>query len=83
MDIVSLYTNIPNHERVLAVSQWLKNYELKKEICNPLLELLKLILHNTNFSMNDENYLQIGGTSMGTPCTPSFPNLFLDKFEIF
>ena len=65
----------------MAVAKWLLNDLLKKDIAKPLLEFLRLILHNTNFTVNDEHYLQIGGTSMETPCFLSFTNLFLDKFE--
>ena len=81
MDVVSLYTNIPNHEGILAVADWFRQDHSMDHIAGPLLELLRLILHNTNFCVNDEHYLQVGGTSMGTPCAPSFANLFLDKFE--
>ena len=31
LSIVSLYTNIPNHEGVMAVAKWLRNDESKKD----------------------------------------------------
>lgn len=58
---MSVYANIQNHEGVMVMMRE------KKDIAVPLLELLRLILHNTNFQVNGENFLQIGGTSMGTP----------------
>ena len=34
-----------------------------------------------NFSFNDNHYLQIHVTAMGTKMAPSSANLFLDYFE--
>ena len=34
-----------------------------------------------NFSFNDNHYLQIHGTAMGTKMAPSFANLFLGHFK--
>ena len=56
MDVVSLYTNIPNHEAVMSVSNWLLKDETKKDVAKPLLELLRLILYNTNFTVNGDHY---------------------------
>ena len=81
MDVVSLYTNIPNHDACISVSKWLLNDPTKKDIARPLLHLLRQVLHNTNFVFNGEHFLQVGGTSMGTPCAPSVANIFLDKEE--
>ena len=40
-----------------------------------------MILTMNNFSSNDNHYLQIHGTAMGTKMTPSYANLFLGYFE--
>jgi hypothetical protein len=40
-----------------------------------------MILTMDNFSFNDNHYLQIHGTAMGTKIAPSFANLFLGYFE--
>ena len=34
-----------------------------------------------NFSFNNEHYLQVHGTAMGTRMAPSYANLFMGKFE--
>jgi hypothetical protein len=39
------------------------------------------VLTKTNFEFNGEDYLQIGGTSMGTNVAPSYAILFMDKLE--
>ena len=46
-----------------------------------LCDLIRMILTMNNFSFNDNHYLQIHGTAMGTKMTPSFANLFLGFFE--
>jgi len=40
-----------------------------------------MILTMNNFSLNDNHYLQIHGTAMGTKTAPSYANLFLGYFE--
>ena len=40
-----------------------------------------MILTMNNFSFNDNHYLQIHGTAMGTTMAPSYANLFLGYFE--
>ena len=40
-----------------------------------------MILTTNNFIFNDQHYLQIHGTAMGTKMAPFFANLFLGLFE--
>ena len=40
-----------------------------------------MILSMNNFSFNNNHYLQIHGTAMGTKMAPSYANLFLGYFE--
>ena len=40
-----------------------------------------MILTMNNFTFNQQHYLQIHGTAMGTKMAPSFANLFLGMFE--
>ena len=44
-------------------------------------ELLRLVLTCNNFQFNNEHYLQVGGTAMGTKVAPSFANIFMGWFE--
>ena len=53
----------------------------KEPIASYTLDLLKLVLHNMYFEFNDEFFLQIGGTTMGTVLAPNYANLFMDRFE--
>ena len=83
LDVSSLYTNIPNKEGVEATHQALLTERVL--VNNPsnlsLAELLWLVLTLNNFRFNDNDYLQIGGTAMGTRLAPSFANIFMYPFE--
>ena len=82
MDVTSLYTNIPNHEGLVAVTQTLIRENAHFRLQNrSLITLLQHVLHMNNFQFNGENYLQIGGTAMGTRVAPSYANLFMARLE--
>ena len=83
LDVSSLYTNIPNREGVQATHQALLTHRgLVNNPSNPsLAELLWLVLTLNNFRFNGKNYLQIGGTAMGTRLAPSFANIYVYHFE--
>ena len=46
-----------------------------------LCDLIRMILTMNNSSFNDNRYLQIHGTTMGTKMAPSYANLFVGYFE--
>ena len=46
-----------------------------------LTKMIELILKLNNFSFNEEHYLQVQGTGMGTRMAPSYANLFMAKLE--
>ena len=83
LDVTSLYTNIPNREGIQAANQALLSD--RGLVNNPsnlsLAELLTLVLTLNNFKFNETNYLQIGGTAMGTRLAPSFANIYMNHFE--
>ena len=81
LDVSSLYTNIPNREGILAVATHLRRDRTKDPITPYILQLLELVLHNTNFTFNEDHYLQTGGTAMGTALAPNYANLFMGRFE--
>ena len=87
LDVTFLYTNIPNEEGWRAVAFWLLNFRPQKTTPagqptnTSLLTLLKMVLELNNFQFNGQNYLQIGGTAMGTRVAPTLANLFMGHFE--
>jgi len=40
-----------------------------------------MVLTMNNFTLNDQHFLQIHGTAMGTPMAPSYASLSMGKFE--
>ena len=75
------YTNIPNREGILAVAAHLRQDRTKDPIIPFILKLLELVLHSMNFEFNEDHYLQVGGTAMGTAVAPNYGNLFMDRCE--
>ena len=43
--------------------------------------IVYLHFYEIKFVFNDQNYLQTGGTAMGTALAPNYTNLFMDRFE--
>ena len=83
LDVTSLYTNIPNDEGIEAIGGYLSRY--RHHSLNPtnysLRKLLELVLTTNNFKFDNKDFLQVGGTAMGTKLAPSFANLFMGYFE--
>ena len=80
MDVMSLYTNIPNREGIQTVKSVLEKSN-KSSLTSVITSFLGLILALNNFQFNDKNYLQINGASMGTKCSPTYANIFMSEFE--
>ena len=83
LDVSSLYTNIPNDEGCEATYHaLLKNRGVDVHPSNlSITELLSQVLTYNNFRFNGRNYLQVGGTAMGTKLAPSYANIFMSSFE--
>lgn len=81
MDVTSLYTNILNEEGIAATKEALINSNQLHPSPEALCELLEKVLTLNNFSFNEENFLQIKGTAMGTRVAPNYANIFMGHFE--
>ena len=82
IDVKSLYTNIPNSEGIQACLDMLKeNGMINTELCKPITDMLSLILNNNSFEFNNEHFLQIHGTAMGSPRAPTYANIFMAVLE--
>ena len=81
LDVSSLYTNIPHKEGIHACRKALEsrtNTRLKTEsIC----DLIRMILTMNNFEFENNYYLQLHGTAMGTKMAPAYANLFMGDLE--
>ncbi len=82
-DVNSLHTKMVNSEVIRAAELHLEEH--RKVRTAPfnvsLINLLELVLTLNNFQFNGDNYLQIGGTAMGTKVAPSLANIFMADFE--
>jgi len=84
-DVVSLYTNIPHDLGYRAIDYWIENYEDSIPIRfnkNMILNGLKLVLERNYFSFQDEIFLQVAGTAMGTKVAPTYASLVMGFLEI-
>ena len=83
LDVSSLYTNIPNDEGTMAALRALR--KARSGDIQPsnlsLVEMLAQVLAYNNFQFDGKNYLQVGGTAMGTRVAPSYANIFMNDFE--
>ncbi|CAN7947414.1 unnamed protein product, partial [Ixodes hexagonus] len=81
LDVSSLYTNIPHAEGIQAT---ITAYNRKRDkLVDPetLSKLLDLILNFNHFEFDDNHYLQINGTAMGTKMAPNYANVFMGDLE--
>jgi hypothetical protein len=79
IDVIGLYTNIPQNEGVQCVEEALSERMNSPVPGNYIARLLEIILQNSIFEFNKELYQQKVGTSMGTKPAPPYANIFMDK----
>ena len=83
-DVESLYTNIDNELGITAIKYWIQKCP---ELIHPrfseefITDSIKFILENNTFHFNDNYYLQVKGTAMGTKMAPTYANLVLAYLE--
>ena len=82
LDVVGLYTNIPLAEGLESTRQILKKRpQHAKPNADWIIKLLEAVLTKNNFRFNDEHFLQMSGTAMGTRVAPTYSNIFMIYFE--
>jgi hypothetical protein len=81
--VTSLYTNIPTVEGLAAVKSALGQHRpgdsLPKN--DSLINLLEFVLTKNNFKFDDQHFLQIWGSSMGSKDSPSYANIYMNWLE--
>ena len=80
MDVTSLYTNIPHDKGIRAVKNviQMRNSLPANEY---ILRILNLVLKCNSFRFNENYYVQINGTAMGTRVAPTYAVIFMNAFE--
>lgn len=82
MDVVSLYTNIPQAEGIGATVNAYMNANTPVSLDEDTLStLLRLVLGYNNFEFDEKHFLQISGTAMGTKMAPNYANIFMASLE--
>ena len=83
LDVKSLYTNIPDDEGInFCVNAIQNHYQGSTPLpIQHLKQMLIFILQYNHFTFNGKTYLQIHGTSMGTPFAPNYANIFMAEIE--
>ena len=82
MDVTSLYTNIPHYDGLYALARKLvKDKPNLKVPALVTLKLARLVLSNNVMTFNNQLYLQLVGTAMGTRMAPNYANIFMGRFE--
>lgn len=80
-DMSSMYTCLPSEEggRIL---QYIGEEAFPNSTFGVALRrMLAFVLENNYLSFNGKVYHQVSGTAMGTPCAPSYANLFVGALE--
>ncbi|CAJ0960434.1 unnamed protein product [Ranitomeya imitator] len=80
-DVNSLYTSITHDTGIEAVSLTLSEAGVDTRSQDLCLELLNLVLGENYFLFEDDFYVQICGTAMGSNVAPAYANLYMDRFE--
>ena len=80
-DIESLYPSIPIREGLSKLHQFLERHYHKAKDTQLILALAEWVLTNNMLTFNDEYYIQITGTAMGTPFAVAFACIYLAELE--
>jgi hypothetical protein len=80
-DIESLYPSIPTAEGLQKLKQFLNRHYHDADDTEFILQLANWVLKNNMFTFNDEYYLQISGTAMGTPFAVTYACIYLAELE--
>ncbi|XP_070548794.1 uncharacterized protein [Ptychodera flava] len=81
MDVVSLYTNIPHQYGITAVKEALREHNISTPNPDLIAEMLEFILTKNFFQFNNEFFLQLQGTAVGTKVAPAYANIDSSKLE--
>ena len=84
LDVSSLYTNIPHEERIKACRKALNSSGHLSRFClktESICDLMRMILTMNNFEFDNNHFIQLHRTAMGTRFAPAYTNLFMGDLE--
>ena len=79
IDVVGLFTNLPQDETVQCVREALEERQTKEVPTEYITRLLELILKFNIFEFSEELYIQLIGTAMGSQPAPDCANFFMAR----
>ena len=83
LDVVSLFTNIPEYLVYEALEKrWTQLYNKINISCTEFLNAIKFILNNKYFQFNGKYYQQIFGSAMENPISPILADIVMKDLEI-
>jgi hypothetical protein len=82
IDVVGLYSNIPNEEGLNCFKEELNKRKDKSVPTDFLANLLRLVLVWNIFEFDSKLFLQLMGTPMGTRVAPTFANILLQDWKL-
>ena len=80
LDVSSLSTNIPHKEGIHTCRKALESHT-NTHLTEPICDLIRMILTMNNFEFENNHYLQLHGTAMGTKIAPAYTNLFMGDLQ--
>ena len=81
LDATALHSSIPHNDGIGACKKYLERRALSTTSSEDISQLIKFILENDLISFNDEYFLQVCGTAMGTRMAPCYTNTFMAELE--
>lgn len=79
LDIVSLYTNIPNELIINVITEkWSKISEHTKIPKQEFLNAIKLVVNTNYFQYHNNFYQQIDGCAMGSPLSSTIAQIVME-----
>ena len=81
MDVNSLDTNIRHKDGINACSSFRNRHITDPALINDIPILIDFILTHNLLKFNNDHYLQIKGTAMGTKMAPAYANISMDPIE--
>ena len=79
VDVTGLFTNIPQDEGLDSVFEALEERDNKNIPSGYITRLLEIVLKNNIFEFNNELYIQLIGTAMGSRPAPPYANIFMAR----
>ena len=79
LDVKSLHSSIPHSGGIKACNHFMFEGGKSQKARSVISKLINLVLTKNNFQFNNENYLQVLGTAMGTKMAPSYASLCMGK----